>query len=35
LDPCDLDAMRFCPGDPLTRAMAATIMIKAKGITLP
>jgi hypothetical protein len=35
MDPCNLEAMHFCPGDPLTRAMAATIMVKAKGIPLP
>ena len=35
MDPCDLEGMRFCPGDPLSRAMAASIMVKAKGITLP
>jgi hypothetical protein len=35
MDPCDVEGMRFCPGDPLSRAMAASIMVKAKGITLP
>jgi outer membrane protein assembly factor BamB len=27
--------VRFCPNDPLTRAMAAYMMVKAKGLTLP
>jgi hypothetical protein len=26
---------RFCPEDPLTRAMAAHMMVKAKGLTIP
>jgi hypothetical protein len=32
MDPCDVEAMRFCPDDPLSRAMAAGIMVKAKGL---
>jgi hypothetical protein len=32
MDPCRLEPMQFCPADPLSRAMAATIMVKAKGL---
>jgi hypothetical protein len=35
MEPCDLEAMRFCPDEPLRRAAAASIMVKAKRITLP
>ncbi len=27
--------LRFCPGDPLTRAMGAYMMVQAKGLNLP
>ncbi|MEE9508677.1 MAG: alginate lyase family protein [Anaerolineales bacterium] len=34
--PCEVEPeLRACPEDPLTRAMGAYMMVKAKGLTLP
>jgi hypothetical protein len=27
--------LKFCPNDPLDRAMGATMMVKAKGLEIP
>lgn len=32
---CDEDANLFCPEEPLTRAMAAYMMVQAKGLPIP
>ena len=32
---CDEDANLFCPEEPLTRAMAAYMMVQAKGLPVP
>jgi hypothetical protein len=36
LDACQTSPeMRFCPNDPLTRALAAYMMVQAKGVLIP
>jgi hypothetical protein len=36
LEPCQTTPeLRFCPGDPLTRALAAHMMVRAKGLAQP
>ena len=35
-EPCSTEPeLRFCPEDPLTRAVAAYMMVQAKGLSLP
>jgi hypothetical protein len=35
IEPCGTNPLRFCPEDPLTRAVAAYMMVQAKGLTSP
>jgi hypothetical protein len=36
IDPCEtVPELRFCPDEPLSRALAAYMMVQAKGLALP